>query len=195
MEQAVGAGLGGCELQVMEEATDPGGEDPADDQDEERRANGVHDSLEMTLILGSRNQRGSATDEGHLRGMSDNGISLSTFAASSIVDDICDVLVDGEGLSGHGRLIDGEEGIARAVLLSNVVVVFALVFDLFASLAFELFLELSPAVGVVIGRDNSGVSGDNLSVFDNDLSEPINFLLIDLSQNNLQCHPEPVRGP
>jgi len=125
----------------------------------------------------------------------DDGISLSTLAAGSIVDNISDVLVDSEGFSGHGRLVDGEEGVAGAVLLSDIVIIFALVFDFFTSLALELLLELCPAVGVVVGGDNSGVSRDNLSVFNNDLSAPINFLLIDISPKNLQCHREPVRGP
>lgn len=195
MEQVVGAVLGGCELQVVEETSNPCSENPANDQDQERRADRVHDGLEMTLIFSSRNQGGSATDEGHLRGVCDDGISLSTLAASSVVDNISDVLVDSERLSGHGRLINGEEGIARAVLFSNIVVVFALVLDFFASLAFKLLLELCPAIGVVIGGDNPGVCGDNLAVFDNDLSEPINFLLVLISQRDLQCHQEPVRGP
>jgi hypothetical protein len=195
MEQVVGAFLGGCELEVVEEASNPCCENPAHDQDQERRADGVHDSLEMALIFSSRNQGGSASDEGHLRGVCDDGIGLSTLAASSVVDNISDVLVDGEGLSSHGRLIDGEEGIARAMLLSNVVLVLSLVIDFFASLAFKLLLELCPAIGVVISGDNSGVGRDHLSVFDNDLDGPINFPLIAISQKNLQCHQGPIRGP
>jgi hypothetical protein len=63
------------------------------------------------------------------------------------------------------------------------------------SLAFDFFLELCPAIGVVVSGDNSGIGRNNLTVLDNDLEESINFLLIVISQNNLQCHQEPVRGP
>ena len=126
--------------------------------------------------------------------MCDDGICLSTLATGSIVDNISNVFVDSERLSSHGRLINGEQSIARAVLLSNLIVV-TVVFNFLAGLSLELLLELGPAVGVVVGGDNSGVSRDNLSVFNNDLSAPINFLLIDISPKNLQCHREPVRGP
>jgi hypothetical protein len=124
MEQVVGAVLWGCDVQVAEETTNPGDEDPANDQDQERRANGVHDRLEMTGILSSRNERRGATDERHLGRVSDNAISLSTLATGSVVDNISDILVDSEGLSSHGRLIDGEERVSRAVLLSVVIVIF-----------------------------------------------------------------------
>lgn len=177
MEQAVGAPLGGCELEVVEETANPGGENPAHDQNQERRADRVHDGLEVTLILGSRNQRGSASDEGHLRRVRDNRVGLSSFAASSVVDYISDVLVDRERFSRHGRLIDGEESVAGAVLLSDVVLlVVALVLFFLTSLAFEFFLEISPAVGVVVGRDDAGISGDNLTVLDNDLEGSIAVL-------------------
>jgi len=173
MEQVVGAVLGSCKLQVMEETADPGNENPADDQDQERRADGVHDSLEMTLILGSRDERCSTTDEGHLGRVGDNGVSLSTLAASSIVDDIGNVFVDSERFSGHGRLINGEKGVAGAVLLFHLIVLVALVLDFLASLSLKLLLEVCPSVGVVVGRDNSAVSGNDLAVFDNDLEKSI----------------------
>jgi hypothetical protein len=195
MEQAVGAALGGCDLEVVEETSNPGGEDPANDQDQKRRADGVHDGLEVTLIFGSRDERSSASDEGHLRGVCDNGVCLSSFAASRVVDYISHILVNSERFSSHGRLIDGEKSVAGTVLLSDVVVFFALVLLFLTSLAFDFFLELCPAIGVVVSGDNSGIGRNNLTVLDNDLEESINFLLIVISQNNLQCHQEPVRGP
>jgi hypothetical protein len=74
-------------------------------------------------------------------------------------------------------LIDGEESIAGAVLLSDVVlVVVALVLFFLTSLAFEFFLEISPAVGVVVGRDDAGIRGNNLTVLDNDLEESMAVL-------------------
>jgi hypothetical protein len=195
MEQAVGAGLGRRELEVVEETTNPGSKNPTHDQNQQRRANGVHDRLEVTLILCARNQGCSASDEGHLGRVGDDGICLSSLAASSIVDYISHVLVDSERFSSHGRLIDGKESIAGAVLLSDVVLVVALVFNVLAGLAFKFLLELGPAVGVVVSRDNSGIRGNNLSVFDNDLERSIDLLLMSMIVKNLQCHREPAREP
>ena len=41
------------DLKVVEETANPGDEDPANDQDQQRRTDRVHDGLEMTLILGT----------------------------------------------------------------------------------------------------------------------------------------------
>jgi hypothetical protein len=103
--------------------------------------------------------------------MRNNSICLSTLASSSVVDDVGHVLVDRKRLSGHGRLIDGEKSIARAVLLTNVVFVISLVLDFLTSLALEFLLELCPAIGVVVGGNNSRISGNDLTVLDNDLDE------------------------
>ena len=170
MEEGVGALLWGRYSQVMEETTNPGSENPENDENQERCTDGVHDRLEMALILGSRDERGSATDEGHLGGVSDNSISLSTFAASGVVDDICDVLVDGERLSSHGRLIDGQKSVSRTVLLlAHCVFLLFTMVGIVAQLSFQFALILGPAVGVVVTRDDAAVSGDDLAVLDNNL--------------------------
>jgi len=154
MEQGLGAVLGSRNLQVMEETPNPGGENPPDDQNQERRANGVHDSLEMTLILGSRNERCSATDEGHLGGVGNNSVCLSTLAAGGVIDNIGNVLVNSERLSGHGRLINGQESVTRAVLFTYLVIILTLVLDILTRLFFQFAYVLCVAIGVVVGRDD-----------------------------------------
>jgi hypothetical protein len=155
----------------MEETADPGSENPANDQNQERRANGVHDSLEVTLIFSSRNERCSATDEGHLGGVGNNGICLSTLATSSVIDNISNILVNSERLSSHRRLINGQESVARTVLVAQLVIIVALVLDIFTSLFFQFALVLCVAVGVVVGRDNTSVGRNDLAIFDNDLEK------------------------
>lgn len=171
MEEGVGAALWGRYAQVVEETSNPGSENPENDKDQKGCTDGVHDSLEMTLILGARNERCSATNEGHLGGVSDDSIGLSTFAAGSVVDDICDVLVDGEGFSSHGRLIDGKKGVSRTVFLftSDVVLILVSVVSIVTELSFQFTLILSPSVRVVVCRDNASVGGGNLTILDYEL--------------------------
>jgi len=169
MEQVVGAVLWGSDLQVMEETSNPGSENPANDENQKRRADGVHDGLEMTLILGTRDQGSSATDERSLSRVGDDGICLSTLATSSVVDDIGDVLVDSEGLSSHGRLIDGEKSVSRSVLVFHLIIILVLLSSRLTSLSFQFAEVFLVTIGVVVGRDNSGVTGDDLSIFDDDL--------------------------
>jgi len=104
----------------------------------------------MTLILGARNEGCSATDEGHLGRMSDNGISLSTFASSCVVDSISDVLVDSERFSSHSRLIDSEESIAGTVLFSSNLIVIILLASRLASLGLEFAEIFLVTVGVIV---------------------------------------------
>lgn len=125
----------------------------------------------MSSILGTRDQRSSATDERHLCRVGNNTVCLSTLATSSIVDDIGNILVDSEGLASHGRLIDGKKSVSRTVFLSMFSI---LVFNLcvvarITSLDFE-FVEVGGISGrVVIGADDSGIGWDDLSIFDDDL--------------------------
>lgn len=175
VEQVDGRALGSGDLQVAEETADPGNENPTNDQNQERRANGVHDSLEVTLILCSRDESCSATDERHLGRVGDNAESLSTLATGSVVDDICDVLVNREGFSSHGRLINGKKSVARAVfLVSIIILVLALCVTGFATLSFEFGKVGLVSVGVVICADNSGISGNDLTIFDDNLDNWIN---------------------
>lgn len=161
--------LRSSDLQVTEETSDPGSENPADDQNQQRRTDGVHDSLEMTLVFGAGDERCSATDEGHLGRVGDDSIGLSTLATGSVVDGIGNVLVDGEGLSSHGRLIDGKEGVAGAVLVLVLIIVLILLSSRLAGLSLEFAKVFLVSVGVVVGRDNSSVTGNDLSILNDDL--------------------------
>ena len=105
------------------EATNPGDQNPRHDQNQQARTDRVHDSLKVTLVLRARDQRSGAANERHLRGVSDDGVRLAALAASGVVDGIGAILVDGEGFSCHRGLIDGEECIARAVLLDNFIII------------------------------------------------------------------------
>lgn len=171
MEEVVGRVFRSGDLQVTEESTDPCDENPANDQDQERRADGVHDGLEMTSVLSTRNQRSSATDERHLCRVSDNTVCLSTLATSSVVDNIGDVFIDGEGLSSHGRLIDGEKSVSRAMLLSVFLILILSLCSVarITTLRVE-FVEVGLVSGrVVICADDSGIGGDDLSILNDDL--------------------------
>jgi len=168
VEKIDGAVHWGGDWQVVEETTDPGEEDEENDQDQKRRTDGVHDSLEVTLILSAGNQRCSATNEGHLGGVSDNGISLSTLATSSVVDGVGDVLVDSERFSSHGRLINGEKSVTRTVFLAGVVTIIFLKNSI-TTLCLELSEIFCVTVGVVVTRDNSTISWDDGTIFDDNL--------------------------
>ena len=122
----------------------------------------------MTLIFGTRNQRSSATDERHLSRVCDNGICLSTLATSCVVNDIGNVLVDGEGLSSHGRLINGQKSVSRSVLLVSIIV-FVFLIGRVTALSFELLEVGFVSVGVIVGADDAGISRNNLTIFDDDL--------------------------
>ena len=161
----------GSELQVTEKTTDPGDQDPADDQNQQRRTDGVHDSLEMTLILSTSNEGGSTTDERHASTVGDNGIGLSTLATSCVVDNISDVLVDSQGFSSHGRLIDSKKSIAGTVLSSVciIIIIFLLFAHFVAALVDEFLLVGFVSVRVVISANNSSIGGNDMSIFDNDL--------------------------
>ena len=103
--------------------------------------------------------------------MGNNSVCLSTLAASSVVDGIGNVLVNSERLSGHGRLINGQESVSRAVLLTNLVIILVLVLDILTGLFFQFALVLCPAIGVVVGRDDASISWNDLTIFDNDLEK------------------------
>ena len=199
-EESVLAVFGSRYAEMVEETANPGDEDPADDQNQERRADRVHDGLEMALVLGTRNQRSSATDEGHLGGVGDNAVRLSTLATSCVVDDIGNVLVDGEGFTGHGRLINGQESVSGAVLLVSVLILLLLVGRV-ATLSLELLEVGLVSVGVVVRADDAGIGGDDLTIFDDNLHDAVisrgraQLNARRVGFFNLQYHREPIRGP
>jgi hypothetical protein len=122
----------------------------------------------MSLILGTGDQGSSATNERHLGGVCNDGVRLSTLATSCVVDDIGNILVDGERLTSHGRLIDGQEGVSGTVLLVSVLIIVLLIWGV-AALSLE-FLEVGlVSVGVVVRANDAGICRDDLTIFDNNL--------------------------
>ena len=170
VEQRVERVLGSGNLQVTEEATDPGGQNPEHDQDEEGGTDAIHDGLEMALILGALDESGSATDERVFgRGQADS-VSLATFAAGGVVNHVTHELVHGERFSGDGGLISGDNGVTLVLdafalfalfLFGTGGVLFGVEFVLLA----ELLVALEIFGGVVVA-DQAGVSGDSLTFLD-----------------------------
>lgn len=66
-EKRVVGFLGSGDLEIAEEATYPGKQNPEHDQDEKRSTDAVHDGLEVTLVLCALDKHGSAADERVLR--------------------------------------------------------------------------------------------------------------------------------
>lgn len=172
VEQVLGARLGN--LEVVEETANPGSENPEHDEDEQGSTNVVHDSLEVTLVLGALNQVGSLTDEGVAGGGSDNGIGLSTLAAGGVVGNVSEVLVDGERLTSDGGLIDGNKGSGAvgdqsALLLFLLVVLLSLVVTA-AKLALSAeLLEDLEVLGARVVADQENVGSDGVTFLDNEL--------------------------
>lgn len=109
--------------QVAVEATNPGDEGEEDDENKERSADGVHDSLEVTLVLGTLNEGSSLSDERSLSTAGDDTVGLATLATGGVEDDISHILVDGEGLSGNGRLVDGNNRVSDVVGSSLIILI------------------------------------------------------------------------
>jgi hypothetical protein len=173
VEQVDGRVLWGSDLQMSVETTNPGEKDESHDENQESRADGVHDSLEVTGVLGTLDERGSLSDEGTLGRAEDDGVGLATLATSGVVTDISDVLLDGERLSGHGRLIDSDEGMAT--VWKTLLLVIRCSSELAAdeTLGAHLGLVVGEAVLLVfVGTDQTAVTWNDRSVattFENDL--------------------------
>lgn len=167
VEKLVLGGIWGSELNVSKETTNPGDKNPAHNEDQKRRSDGVHDGLEVTLVLSTSHERSSATNEGHLGGVGDESVSLSTLATSGVVQWISDELVNSEGLSSHGRLIDGEDGVSTSVVLSLLVlVVGSLLFTV--ALVLELTNVSLVTFLVVVVANKTGISWDNGTILNDD---------------------------
>lgn len=105
----------------------------------------------------------------------DDTVGLAALAASGVVGDFSHVLVDSERLSGDGRLIASNERVALSdgvllieLLLINVVILLVLwvsVVELVLSLELHVQVEV---LRVVVAADKTGVTGDGLTLFNND---------------------------
>ena len=165
VKQVAGRVLWSSDLEVTEEATDPGGKDESHDEDQQCGTDVVHDSLEVTGVGSTLNKGSGLSDEGSLGGGGDNGVSLTALASGGVVTDIGDVLLDGEGLSGHRRLINSDESVSS--MWKTLLLVIRVGSDLAASKT--LCAHLSLVVGealllVVVSADETAVTWNNRSV-------------------------------
>ena len=162
--------LGRRNVQMTEETTNPGGDDPEDDENEKSGADVVHDGLEVTLVLGALHEGGRATDKGATGRGSDESKGLSALATGGVEDGVADVLVDGERFSGDGRLVAGDDGVSDVVLLVIVLIALALLVlvGVIGVLVPQL-LPLGKAFGVLVVADERGIGWDDLTLLDDDL--------------------------
>ena len=165
MKQVAGGVLWGSDLEVTEEATDPGGKNESHDEDQQCGTDVVHDSLEVTGVGSTLNKGSGLSDEGSLSRGGDNGVSLTALASGGVVADIGDVLLDGEGLSGHRRLINSDESVSS--VWKTLLLVIRVGSDLAAGKT--LCAHLSLVVGealllVVVSANETAVTWNNRSV-------------------------------
>ena len=62
-DQVLGSEFRSSNAQIAEEATDPSSNNPSNDKHQERCTNVIHDSLEVTLILGALDESCGTSDE------------------------------------------------------------------------------------------------------------------------------------
>jgi len=169
---AVPAGAGLGDAKVTEETTDPCSEDEEHDQDEKRSTDGVHDGLEMSLVLSSLDKTGGATDERVPCGDQCDTVGFAAFATGGVVGHLAHVLVDGKRLSGDGGLIGGNEGVTLgngAFLIEVILVLFVIrvgsIVKEIVLLHLQVLLEI---LGMVVVADKTNIGGNGGTFFDDD---------------------------
>ena len=162
--------LGGSDLQVTVETTNPGGEDPEHDKDEKRGTNVVHDSLEVTLVLGALDESGGLTDERVTGSSSDNTVGLATLATSSVVASVGHVLVNSERFTSDGGLVNGNKGDTEASLNATILIILViLLLEGVVVGSGEVFLVGLEGLGLVVVTDETNISGNDSTFLDDDL--------------------------
>jgi hypothetical protein len=171
-DRLVGALASDGDGNVTEETTDPGQEDEEHNQDEKRCTDGVHDSLEVTLVLSALDERSSATDERVLSSGNDDTVGLAALATSGVVSDFAHVLVDSERFTGNGRLIASNKGntlgdgvLLIELLLVNVVLLLVWVTVVELVLGLELKVQLE-VLRLVVVADKTNVTGNGGTLLD-----------------------------
>lgn len=165
VKQVAGGVFWGSDVQVAVESTDPCGKDESHDENQQCGTDVVHDGLEVTGILGTLDKGGSLSDEGSLGGGGDNGVGLAALAAGGVVADIGDVLLDSEGLAGHGRLINSDESMAS--VWKTLLLIIRVGSDLAAGKTLSAHLSLvvgEALLPVVVSADETAVTWNNRSV-------------------------------
>ncbi|KAH0357736.1 plasma membrane H+-ATPase Pma1, partial [Aureobasidium melanogenum] len=170
-EKSVLRPFGGSEVEVAEETTDPGSENEEHDENEKSRTDGVHDSLEVTLILGTSDESSSATDERVLGRGDEDSVGLSALATSGVVDDIAHVLVDSKRFTGNGRLVSGDDGVAlvsdTGLLTVTLLRASGVLLGVQGVLLTELLVLGEILRGIVV-TDKTGITRDGRTLLDDD---------------------------
>lgn len=170
VEQVAVLVLGSSDLEVTVETTDPGSENPEHDKDEQGGTDVVHDSLEVTLILGTLDESSGLTDERVAGGGSDNSVGLTTLATSGVVASVSHVLVDSERFTSDGGLVNGNKGDTGTGLNATILVVLILLLlkGVVAN-GGEVLLVGLEVLGLVVVTDQADIGGNDGTFLDDDL--------------------------
>ena len=169
VQQVVVLVLGGGDLQVTVETTDPGSENPEHDENQQRGTNVVHDGLEVTLVLGTLHKGSGLTDEGLAGGSSDDTVGLSALATSGVVASVGHVLVDGQRFTGDGGLVNGNEGDTGASLDATILIIVILLLEGIIVGGSQVLLVGLEVLGLGVVADQTDISGNDGAFLDDDL--------------------------
>lgn len=193
MQKVVVGFLGSGNVQVAEETTNPCSEDEEHDENEQSGTDAVHDSLEVTLVLSALDKSSSATDERVLSGGENDTVGLAALATSSVVDNVAHVLVDSERLTSDGGLIGSDDRVTLVLDTLSTLVVVVLgaggVLLGVQSVLFAEFLVRGKVLRSIVVADKTGISGDGLTLFDDDdvagnQFTCLDFLLLTVTDDN-----------
>lgn len=169
VQQVDGAVLGSSDLEVTEETTNPGSENPEHDQNQQRGTNVVHDLLEVTSLVGTLDQSSGTTDERVLSSSGDNGVGLATLATGGVVASVTHVLVDSERFTSDGGLVNSDDGATGVVLTVTLVLILILLLESVISLLGEELLVGGEVLGLVVVADQADISRNDVTFLENNL--------------------------
>jgi hypothetical protein len=118
-------------------------------------------------------ERSGLADERATSGFGDNGIAFASLAASRVVADVTHVFVDGQGLSGDGRLISGDDRGTDMVLI--VIVRVSVILGVVTLWVVDHFLVFFKPSFVVKSADQAAFAGNDGTLFENDLERQVRF--------------------
>jgi len=193
VEQVDRAVLRSRDLEVTEETTNPSGENPEHDQHQQGSTDLVHDRLEVTLVLGTLNQRSGLADEGVLGGSGDDGVGLATLATGGVVAGVSHVLVDREGFTSDGGLVDSDDG-STGVVLHAFVLVVLLLEGVIVGRGEHLLVDLEH-LGLGVVADETNIGRDDVTLLQDDLDLDVRQVprrTEGTRDRDLQCHQEPA---
>ena len=169
VEQVVVRVLRGGDLEVTVETTNPSSENPEHDENQQGGTNVVHDSLEVTGVLGTLDESSGLTDERLAGSSSDDTVGLATLATGGVVTDIGHVLVDGEGLTSDGRLVTSNQR-DTSVSLTRVLIILIVILLLEGVVVVvgEVLLVVLEHLGLGVVTDQTDISGDDVALLNDD---------------------------